>query len=403
MEGGVCMKRNFLFKFSIHDKKMMLNKRKNSPSSRTHITDLKKDTSFFIPSTNEISKYHYSGNEQISKIKFPETIKHIGEHAFSKCSNLEHIDLPKGLEVIGDYAFSECKKLKSVHIPDGVKIIGSGAFYGCENLSQINIPDSVITVRGNPFIGTAFLKQHSSFPLYVNNHLIKYADTFDESNSIVTIRPGTKTIAGGSINFMRNLKKINFPEGLLGIGNLAICGCDNLKTIDLPDSLTCIYGDSFRYLENLQSINVGRNNKAFKTIDGVLYNKDMTEIILVPEGLKSGKFVVPHGVKKIGKNSFDYCKNIQTIILPETLTEIGEEAFGACARLEKVIIPKSVTTIGKFAFSCCNNLKTVRIPNTVSKFGLSPFLSCEKLTIECEKDSPIAKYAISENIKHRFV
>ena len=67
----------------------------------------------------------------------PESVRNIGELAFSGCDFLSSVSIPEGVESIGLLAFSQCYSLTTVVIPQSVNSISSRAFYGCKSLSQI--------------------------------------------------------------------------------------------------------------------------------------------------------------------------------------------------------------------------------------------------------------------------
>lgn len=54
---------------------------------------------------------------------------------------------------------------------------------------------------------------------------------------------------------------------------------------------------SFKYLPNLTSFEVDKDNKFLSSIDGVLYNKDLTKIIRYPNNRKNTSFTFPDSVK----------------------------------------------------------------------------------------------------------
>lgn len=78
-------------------------------------------------------------NEFVQTIHLPETIKILGERAFSGALNLENINLPEKLEEINSCAFEACWKLKELVIPQSVTYIGYWAFAKCITLADIYI------------------------------------------------------------------------------------------------------------------------------------------------------------------------------------------------------------------------------------------------------------------------
>ena len=69
----------------------------------------------------------------------PNTVKLIGDDAFSGCTRLAGIVIPDGVEEIGTRAFENCIALTGINIPESVKRVGLVAFNGCVNLQNIKI------------------------------------------------------------------------------------------------------------------------------------------------------------------------------------------------------------------------------------------------------------------------
>ena len=94
----------------------------------------------------------------------PQSLKTIGNSAFSGCSNLKEIEIPNGIETIGSYAFAYCG-LSSVVIPTSVKKIEFLAFEYNRSLMEVFFLGSE-----KPEIGSnVFYSCHSALTLYVPN------------------------------------------------------------------------------------------------------------------------------------------------------------------------------------------------------------------------------------------
>lgn len=94
-----------------------------------------------IYTVTEISNKGFYKEQKILKIQFPQTLKKIGEKAFSNCE-LESIILPEGLVEIGAKAFFECsgdhssinvfsKNIDEIYLPSSLKKIGAECFIYC--------------------------------------------------------------------------------------------------------------------------------------------------------------------------------------------------------------------------------------------------------------------------------
>lgn len=108
-------------------------------------------------SVKYVGEYAFSGCGSLKRIVLPAELKEVRENTFRWCKSLEQIVFPKRLEVIGMEAFEGCESLREVILPEGVRSIEQGAFSGCRNLESIYLPDSVSEIgggRGSGFIHT---------------------------------------------------------------------------------------------------------------------------------------------------------------------------------------------------------------------------------------------------------
>ncbi len=113
--------------------------------------------------------------------------------------------------------------------------------------------------------------------------------------------------------------------------------------------------------------------------DGVIYDREKTEIVYVPVFLE-GKYTVPDGITHIPDGLFEGRKLLTEIVLPDSVKSIGNNAFGSCRGLKSINIPGGVTSIGASAFSGCSGLTEISIPNSVTSIERSTFSGCAGLT-----------------------
>lgn len=90
----------------------------------------------------------------------------------------------------------------------------------------------------------------------------------------------------------------------------------------------------------------------------------------------SGNSVVP-----TGDYSYQYCQNLQYIILKPNLTSISAYMFPACRSLKHIIFPTTIKTLSNNAFTNCTSLDTVILPKGVTDIGTggSVFSNCVSL------------------------
>ena len=100
---------------------------------------------------------YYIDGKLLTELTIPESVVHIGDHAFEGCRSLKSITIPNSVTSIYDYTFYGCSNLVSITIPEGVTSIQGYAFYGCSNLTGITIPNSVRSIDEYAFYGCSNL------------------------------------------------------------------------------------------------------------------------------------------------------------------------------------------------------------------------------------------------------
>ena len=358
-----------------------------------------------IPSTvktiNEGAFYKCSGltspqpeksdDEIVDSITIPYGVTSIGDEVFAHCTGLKKVTIPGSVKSIGERAFSDChisteesedgieRGLEKVVIENGTETIGKEAFNGCKKLNDIILPDSITSIGETAFQYTGLYNDWSNGNedvLYINNHLISvYQGTVNECN----IKSGTKTIADSAFFACGSLPGITIPDSVTSIGNRAFKDCNSLKSITIPKRVTTIGNCAFYTCYDLQSIEVDSGNPEYCSENGVLYNKEKTEIIRFPKEKTEVSFAIPKSVTKIADGAFEYCKNLTNVTIPNDMTSIGNNAFESCSGLTNITIPKSVTSIGDRAFSECSKLTSIIIPDGVLRIGESSFFKCSSL------------------------
>lgn len=253
------------------------------------------------------------------------------------------------LKSIGDNAFEDCKYVNSVTIPNTVTSIGRLAFWKC-GLTSISIPNSVKTIDESAFSKSGLTSIVLPFPL--------------------------KTISASVFQDCKNLESVTISENVTTIENDAFQGCRELKSIDIPKSVTSIDSRAFdtSYLEN---VNVAADNKKYTSVDGVLYNKNKTAILLYPGARDATSFSIPGSVTHIGDDAF-VDSDLTEVVIPNSVTNIGRAAF-ELSDLTEVNIPNSVKSIDYGAFERCKGLSTVSIPSSVVRLGANAFSYCENM------------------------
>lgn len=142
---------------------------------------------------------------------------------------------------------------------------------------------------------------------------------------------------------------------------------------------------SFYYTKNLMAVIVDPENENYTSVDGVLYSKDMKEIILhpmrnhqyrlaikdgiaAPDNEKTAKAFLDEFTEKYGNEVVDDAQEYEKQFskeafyqIPDSVTKIEDSCFSDCSALKYVDIPSSVKTIGNLAFFKCTAFEKITI------------------------------------------
>ena len=300
--------------------------------------------SISIPnSVTTIGAYAFS-ESVLNSISIPNSVRSIGEHAFYYCTNIRSITIsssvtsigrnafdliynlasitveegntkydsrnncnaiietatntlilgcvntiiPNSIENIGNNAFS-WRANKTITLPNSVKSIGDFAF-SYSSLKSITIPNSVIRIGRGAFSNTTFYARQPDGLVYLGSVLYSYKGDMPV-NTNISVKEGTKGIAGG-----------------------AFAGYSNLTSITIPNSVTNIGTEAFRNCSGLVSV------------------------------------TIPNAVTSIGDFTFNNCINLSSVTIPNSVTDIGNRVFWNCHNLTSITLPNSVTSIGSYVF-----------------------------------------------------
>ncbi len=170
-----------------------------------------------------------------------------------------------------------------------------------------------------------------------------------------------------------SLTSVTFAEDsqLTSIGYWAFIGCNSLKTINIPSSVTSIGKNAFDSCTSLTSVNFAEGSK--------LNNIGYWAFI----GCNSLTSInIPSSVTSIGGSAFESCTSLTIVNFDNDsqLTTIGAQAFFNCCSLKTIAIPSGLTQIGPNAFNECIALKSINIPSSVTSIGGRAFEDCYNLS-----------------------
>lgn len=234
--------------------------------------------------------------------------------------------------------------------------------------------------------------------------------TWENNIEYVVEDNGEITIVGYTDSTL--IHEIEIPDEIDGypvtkIGAQGVVNAENLYRIKIGKNVKEIDTWGFTNLHGLGADEYGKEGKGFvvdpenpyfKSVDGVLFNKDMTELIYYP--IRKGAdidnkmnvesyatYAIPEGVKRIRGKAFYHCYYLREVTIPSTVEYIGEMAFFKCNEMSAPVLPEGLKTIGKDAFSYCERsssegikgFTTINIPASVESIGDFAFYNCRAM------------------------
>ncbi|MBQ9531916.1 MAG: leucine-rich repeat domain-containing protein [Eubacterium sp.] len=226
----------------------------------------------------------------------------------------------------------------------------------------------------------------------VQNNEVIIKDTYVESNNSKTITIPSK-ISGKSVVAVERFscwgqkpKTLVFPNSVKRLGKTKKAGfygsimysdtndftafgwigdgAKSLETVKLGKGLITMEYNPFPFVKNIV---IDKGNKNFKVKNGVLYTKDLKELVAYPSKKTAKSFTVPKTVKTIRRNAFVLSK-VKTVNLNK-VKELKPDAF-YCSSVSKVKIGAALQTFTGEAFTNCKSLKTISIPKNSKRYSL---------------------------------
>lgn len=264
----------------------------------------------------------FYGNQNITAVYLPESVKWIGPWAFDACSRLRRVYWHSPVDRLEEAVFAGCPELVSVEDaqsrPVAWKAVGNRAFYNCRSLRGICLQQAE-SIGNTALYGCAGLQ-------------------WEESAAVL---PGTLRYIGERA-FEDTLLVKQEEKGLKVFGNIVFSAAGCAGELMVPEGVTGIA--PFAFSEN----------------------RGITSVVL------------PQSLAWIGEGAFWACRRLREINFPENLCEIGARAFEKCSSLGEIHL--AAGTLGAAAFAYCTSL-TKAVLSGVSVLPGRLFEGCASLQI----------------------
>lgn len=237
------------------------------------------------------------------------------------------------------------------------------------------------------------------------------------------------------IRYIGKEKTVIVPSGIEEIESSAFWDNQYIEEVILPESLTNMGGDTFYYCKNLRKINIPKNvtsmgnnpfagcphvviqneSPHFIMENGVLFTEDKQNLIYCSALGEETEYIIPQGVKIIGKHAFYCCDRFEKITLPQSLEKMENNPFSGCSKLtlinnskayyiqddviyngfrtavigtlnkiksKRLEILDGVKSINRNSFWNCKGIETIVFPKSLEDIGYNPFVDCSNIRFE---------------------
>ena len=311
-------------------------------------------------------------------LEFSPNLKEIGRSCFYKCGKLEgDLIIPEGVEIIEDYTFSMCTNLDGIlKLPSTLKSIGIAAFQNCSKLRG-----ELILPEGLEYIGDFAFNKCTSFEnttIKIPASLKKMGEDYDLNGNNVGIgshffynfganvrkfeafeveEGNNNFVAKDGVLYTKDLKRLvcyprnkkdttyEIQEGVMLLDQMSIASNMTLQTLVIPDSLIIerktypgftwendqpLIFSLYNY-NAIQNIETKETNPNYKSVDGVLYTKDLKELVYISSG-RTKEVIIPDGVETIRERSIYWsqvARNVSKIYIPSSVVNISDNALSS--------------------------------------------------------------------------
>lgn len=282
-------------------------------------------------------------SDYLKTLNIPSSVSEIGNIS---CNALENINVSADNQtycsidgVLYNKSITEmlcfplANEITDYHIPDSVAEL-KGYFENAKHLKNIYIPQSVtefgrysFTIHGDCIENIFAYDENPNY--YSENGILYY-----KSNGFVAAYP-------------ENNKTTDFhiPEGVPYVYSwYFLKDCHYVENVYVPQTAKFNYS-TMQYCDNLKNVFVDENNSLYCDIDGVMYSKDKTKLLLYPRGRNPSSISFPATVREIDGCAFYKCNDLTTVVLPERMVRVYGYEFLQCENLRDITFPKGIKQI----------------------------------------------------------
>ena len=152
-----------------------------------------------------------------------------------------------------------------------------------DNLTWVLDDKGTLTISG-----TGPMDDWSGYP--VTTPWINYDNDISENIKHVIIESGVSNISNYAFYGCKSIETVSIPDSVTFIGENSFFKCESLKSINIPAFVSEIDKLAFNCCYALENFSVDAENTSFSTVDGNLYSKNGTSLIMYASGSKDSTF-----------------------------------------------------------------------------------------------------------------
>lgn len=211
-------------------------------------------------------------------------------------------DIPDA-SLITDIPWYEYKDMiLYVYVSEGITRLGDHLFREEINLLEVRLPSSLESIGQSVFC-------------------------FDPSLIKLVIPDNVKSIDNATFRSLYGLEYLHLPYHLETMYGQSIADIPLIEHLYLGPDVKRIDPMSFLMLDSLIDITVDIKNENYESIDGILYDEQITQLVFVPSEQGETSIIIPESVTIICNRAFYDANQIQEITIPKNMSEIMEYNF----------------------------------------------------------------------------
>ena len=277
-------------------------------------------------------------------------------------------------------------------------------------------------------VASAETYTYGDYDYYVRDDQTVFILAYTGKDKVVNIPEeieGKKVGVIGHIAFLGNsIEIVNIPNTVTVLSSECFYRCGNLREINIPESVSDIRSVPIVECPSVEKINVSEKNNYYRSVDGVLFSKDMSQLIYYPSNKEGDSYKVPNEVKEFSQitdagafnynqnlksitinanikidtyfplSPFDYARNLESIYVDSKNPYLTSDngilyskdktilvSYPANCSQTRYVMPDNVRRMSYNAFHGAKNLKEIRMSEKlgVGTYSVQYFLGCEKL------------------------